>query len=65
MHIVYLCAFYGSERFMGMNWEELHHELICNFMKLVANNFDRDMFMDVSFFFIYLMNFLFSCDFQF
>lgn len=47
MHIVYLCAFYGSPWFMGMRWEDMLHEFVSNIMKLVANNFNRDMFMDV------------------
>lgn len=51
MHVVYLCAFYGSPWFMGMKWEEFLHELVSNFMKLVANNFNREIFIDVSFVF--------------
>ncbi|XP_055323516.1 uncharacterized protein LOC129578662 [Sitodiplosis mosellana] len=46
MHIVYICAFYGSPWFMGMKWQESLHELISNFMKLVAHNVYRDVFMD-------------------
>ncbi|XP_031616663.1 uncharacterized protein LOC116336734 [Contarinia nasturtii] len=46
MHILYICAFYGSPWFMGMKWNDLLHEFVCNLMKLVANNFNREMFIE-------------------
>lgn len=47
MHIVYICAFYGSPWFLGMQWSDFLHEFISNLTKLVANNFNREIFMEV------------------
>lgn len=48
MHVVYICCFYGNPLFMGMRWQDFHHEFISQLMRFVANNIERELFIDVS-----------------